>query len=165
MVVVLVTGMSGTGKSTALAGLARLGHDTIDTDGPHWLALVDGEPLWRADRIDRALDQPRAGPLFLLGTVANQGRWAARFDAVVLLTAPAEVLLDRLQGRPAGEFGATAADRAKVLQDLEEVEPRLRATATHVIDTRASAAAVVADLVAIGADPGSRRTGRGFRSD
>lgn len=161
MVVVLVTGMSGTGKSTALAGLARLGHDTIDTDGPGWIELVDGEPLWHPDRIDRALDQRRAGPLFLLGTVANQGRWAHRFDAVVLLTAPAEELLERLRGRAEGEFGASAADRAKVLRDLAEVEPLLRAMATHVIDTRADEAAVVAELVAIAADPagGGPRSG------
>lgn len=164
MVVVLVTGMSGSGKSTALAGLARLGHDTIDTDEPGWIGLVDGEPLWRPDRIDRALDERRPGPLFLLGTVANQGRWAHRFDAVVLLTAPVEVLLDRLRGRAEGEYGASAADRAKVLRDLAEVEPRLRAMATHVIDTSAPAAAVVAELVAIAAAPGARRAGREDRS-
>jgi dephospho-CoA kinase len=32
MTTILVTGMSGTGKSTALAALARRGHRVVDTD-------------------------------------------------------------------------------------------------------------------------------------
>ena len=34
--VVLVTGMSGTGKSTALVELARRGHRVVDTDYGGW---------------------------------------------------------------------------------------------------------------------------------
>ena len=33
---ILVTGMSGTGKSSALAELARRGFRTVDTDEPGW---------------------------------------------------------------------------------------------------------------------------------
>jgi dephospho-CoA kinase len=33
---VLVTGMSGTGKSSALAELRRRGFETVDTDEPEW---------------------------------------------------------------------------------------------------------------------------------
>jgi len=33
------------------------------------------------------------------GTVSNQGRFYDRFDAVVLLHAPANVLLDRISSR------------------------------------------------------------------
>jgi dephospho-CoA kinase len=33
---VLVTGMSGTGKSTALEALRRRGHRTVDTDTGQW---------------------------------------------------------------------------------------------------------------------------------
>ncbi|WP_375389558.1 AAA family ATPase [uncultured Amnibacterium sp.] len=149
MAVVLITGMSGAGKSTALAGLAGAGFETVDTDGPGWIERVDGEPLWRPERIDEALDRPRTGPLILLGTVANQGSWAHRFDAVVLLTAPVEVLVRRLHDRLPGEFGAAEGDRAQVAEDTAEVEPRLRAMATHVVDTSGDPADVVAALVAI----------------
>ena len=41
MTVVLVTGMSGTGKSAALAELARRGHRVVDTDYDGWTV---GEP-------------------------------------------------------------------------------------------------------------------------
>jgi predicted ATPase len=55
--VVLLTGMSGTGKSTVLAELARRGHRTVDTDEEEWseqVPLPDGggfEQLWREERI------------------------------------------------------------------------------------------------------------------
>jgi hypothetical protein len=53
--VVLVTGMSGSGKSTVLAELARRGHRVVDTDDPGWLVKIDTadgpEPAWNLDGI------------------------------------------------------------------------------------------------------------------
>jgi RNase adaptor protein for sRNA GlmZ degradation len=133
--VVLITGMSGAGKSTALVGLVDRGFTAVDTDVPGWIEVVDGERLWREDRILELLDEPRSGPLFLSGTVANQGRFRDRFDAIVLLTAPLDVLLERLGTRVTNDFGKTEAERAAVVRDHREVEPILRSVATHVIDT------------------------------
>ena len=45
MAIVLVTGMSGTGKSAALAELARRGHRVVETDHDDWceeVANADG---------------------------------------------------------------------------------------------------------------------------
>ena len=86
---ILVTGISGVGKSTALTELARRGFTTVDTDSGPWIHVVDGEPLWRQPMIDALLDRPRDTPLFVQGSVANQGRFYSRSDAVVLLSAPA----------------------------------------------------------------------------
>ena len=72
---VLVTGMSGVGKSTALTELKRRGFTAVDTDDGPWIDVVDGEPLWRTPLIDELLSRPRATPLFVQGTVANQGRF------------------------------------------------------------------------------------------
>lgn len=44
---ILVTGMSGVGKSTALAALAQRGCATVDTDDGRWIEVIDSEPLWR----------------------------------------------------------------------------------------------------------------------
>jgi predicted ATPase len=38
---VLVTGMSGTGKSSALAELGRRGYRVVNTDDPGWTEGVD----------------------------------------------------------------------------------------------------------------------------
>ncbi len=54
------------------------------------------EQLWREDRIDALLDQHDDGVLFIAGCVSNQGNFYPRFDAVVLLSAPADVILERV---------------------------------------------------------------------
>lgn len=151
MTAVLVTGMSGVGKSTALAELARRGFDTVDTDDGDWIHVVDGEPLWRESRIDELLRRPRARSLFVQGTVANQGLFYARFDAVVLLSAPAAVLFDRLRTRTGNDFGKSAVERRRIAGDIAETEPLLRTAATHEIDTTQPLRQVVDALVAIAA--------------
>ena len=141
MIRVLITGMSGTGKSTAAAGLARRGHRVIDTDYAGWSAeavSADGsriEQLWREDRMAALLAEDGAGSLFVSGCVSNQGRFYDRFDAVVLLSLPAGMLLDRLATRVTNTFGKDPAERERILHDLRTVEPLLRATATSEIRT------------------------------
>lgn len=148
---ILVTGMSTTGKSTLLRALAARGCDVVDTDEPGadgpWIEVVDGEPLWRLDRIRAVLDRPR--PLVVQGTVANQGRLYDRFDAIVLLSAPADVIVERLRSRTTNDVGKSDAERAQVLRDLAEVEPLLRAGATHEVDATQPLADVVAAVLAI----------------
>ena len=98
---VLVTGMSGAGKSTVLAELARRGHRVVDTDHGGWIEEFpdpDGPGVdrrWRQEVIDAVLAEPVARTLFVSGTVSNQGRFYPGFHAIVLLTAPLEVLLAR----------------------------------------------------------------------
>jgi dephospho-CoA kinase len=129
--------MSGTGKSTVLAELERRGHRIVDTDVGGWVDESGPERLWREERIAALLDGHADGALFVAGTVANQRRFYPRFDAVVLLKAPADVLLERIATRTNNPFGKSEAERAAILRDLAEVEPLLRAGATAEIDTRA----------------------------
>ncbi|WP_369138261.1 AAA family ATPase [Modestobacter versicolor] len=152
MAVVLVTGMSGVGKSTVLGELARRGHAVVDTDGGGWIELVP-EPLWREDRVTALLDGHTAGHLFLAGTVANQGRLYPRFDAVVLLSAPVEVLLERVAARTTNDFGKAADERRRIVADTEQVEPLLRARATVEVDTRRPLADVVDVVLRAATDP------------
>ena len=84
------------------------------------------------------------------GTVSNQGRFYPQFDAVVLLSAPADVLVQRLQTRTTNIYGKASEDRDLILRHLAEVEPLLRATSTHEIDATQPIEAVVAELMAIG---------------
>jgi shikimate kinase len=162
--IVFVTGMSGVGKSTVLVELARRGHRVVDTDYGDWIEDVpysDGlgsEPLWREDRIHALLRQHDGGVLFLSGCVANQGTFYPRFDAVVLLSAPVEVILERVAARETNDFGKTDAERDQIVHDLVAFEPLLRAGATAEIDTRAPLDEVVDALERIAGHPtaGSR---------
>lgn len=152
--VVLVTGMSGTGKSTALASLARRGHASVDTDDPGWIidSTTDGstEPLWDLDRIGDLLERHQTGWLFIAGCVANQGAVYDRLDAVVLLSAPIDVLLARVSNRD-NPFGSSAGDRSKIAADKDAFEPVLRAGASHEIDAAMPIAGVVVELERIAA--------------
>ena len=156
---VLVTGMSGTGKSSALTGLAHRGHRVLDTDDPGWivesLAPSGTEPLWDLERIGALLDRHRAGWLFIAGCVANQRVVYDRFDAVVLLSAPVDVILERVQDR-ANPFGSAPAERAKIASDLAACEPLLRAGADHELVTTVPVTEVVTALEQIAARSGRR---------
>jgi dephospho-CoA kinase len=144
--------MSGTGKSTALAELRRRGFEVVDTDKGGWTEWSDEEDgyLWREDRIAELLARDRSVPLYVSGTVSNQGRFCPQFDAVVLLSAPADVLLERIETRTTNEYGKTPEERNLVLSHLAEVEPLVRATCTHEIDAAQPIDDVVAELIAIG---------------
>jgi dephospho-CoA kinase len=154
---ILVTGMSGTGKSTALAKLAERGFQVVDTDDPGWTEWndEDGGYVWREERIADLLARDGEVTLYVSGTVSNQGRFYPEFDAVVLLSAPAEVLLSRLDSRTTNPYGKSAEERDLILSQLAEVEPLLRATCTHEIDPAQPIEEVVADLAAIGEQPTS----------
>jgi len=140
---ILVTGMSGTGKSSALAELARQGFRTVDTDEPGWTVEdANGGRWWDEERIAELL--AAEGPtLYVSGTVSNQGRFYDRFDAVVLLSAPSDVLLDRISARTTNDYGKSAEERDLILTHLREVEPQLRATCTHEVDATLPLAEVV----------------------
>lgn len=113
--------MSGSGKSTALAELERRGHRIIDTDDPGWIVdaqTADGtEPVWDLFQIKALIDGHHEGWLFIAGCVANQGTGYDSIDAVVLLSAPVDVILARFADR-ANPFGSTAEDRTKIASDL-----------------------------------------------
>lgn len=137
---VLVTGMSGTGKSTALRALAARGHRTVDTDTDrwsHWVTLPDGSSdwVWREQALTDLLTGHDEGSLFVSGCKSNQGRFYPLFDHVVLLHAPADVLLARVAARTDNPYGKHPDERDAILANLADVEPRLRATATLQIDT------------------------------
>ena len=155
MTAILVTGMSGSGKSTALAELRRRGYETVDTDDAGWSdwSDADGGYVWNEHRIEELLDRERNSTLYVSGTVSNQGRFYRRFDAVVLLSAPADLLLERLESRTTNDYGKAAAERELILVHLAEVEPLLRATCTHEIDATEPVEGVVAELVRIGLCP------------
>ena len=86
---VLVTGMSGTGKSAVIRELAARGHAAVDLDDAAWSAWVDadGDPtgalpgkdwLWREDRVGDLLAADGAGMLFVSGCASNMGPFLGR---------------------------------------------------------------------------------------
>ena len=136
---VLITGMSGVGKSTVLNELAARGCKTVDTDYGHWqeCVSVNGAPewVWHEERIRQLLATEDAEVLFVSGTVSNQGKFYPQFDHVVLLSAPTPVLLGRLATRTNNPYGKAPDELVRILGHIETVEPLLRRRATLEVDT------------------------------
>jgi len=151
MAKVLVTGMSGTGKSACLEILTSRGYHSVDTDTDEWSTWntqSDGSPdwIWKEEAISALLDKFENGQLFVGGCKTNQGKFYSRFDHVVLLSAPAAVILERVTNRSSNPYGKSDSERREILRYLSEIEPRLRATATIEIDATAPLVDVVDQL-------------------
>ena len=137
---ILITGMSGTGKSTLLGALAARGYRVADLDDDRWsveVATADGaglEQVWREDTVADLLAGSDA-PHVVAGCASNQGTFYDRFGAVVLLSAPVGLLRERLRTRDTNGFGKAAYELERILHDVAEVEPVLRATSTSEIVT------------------------------
>lgn len=148
---VLVTGMSGTGKSAAVQMLGQRGHRVVDTDTDQWscwVTLPDGSAdwIWREDAMASLLASHEHGHLFVAGCKTNQGKFYPQFDHIALLSAPADTLLARITARTSNPYGKRPEERALILRYLAEVEPRLRATATIEIDASAPLSQIVQQL-------------------
>ena len=113
---VLLTGMSGTGKSSVVAALAARGYKAVDTDDGWCEPLPDGRQRWREKAIGELLAIEDTGVLFVAGCEENQVRFHPRFDVIILLSAPAEILA----------LAAGIPDRQPVRQDAPRTPAHLR---------------------------------------
>jgi shikimate kinase len=105
--------------------------------------------MWREDRVQALLSTEDADLLFVSGCAANMGKFLPQFDHVVLLSAPVEVIAERLTTRTTNAYGKRPAEVARTLELMETVEPRLRRAAGHEIDTSALLDEVVTILLRI----------------
>jgi shikimate kinase len=156
---VLLTGMSGVGKSTVIQHLAARGYVAVDTDADGLSEVVSvliDEPtgldpgfdwVWREDRIHDLLSTADADVLFLGGCSPNQGKFYPLFDHIILLTAPAPVVVERLATRTTNPYGKRPEEVARVLGLVQTIEPLLRRGAGHEVDTSAPIDQVVTQVL------------------
>ena len=127
--------MSGTGKSSVIGALAARGYKAVDTDDGWCETLPDGRQRWREEAVEQLLAIEDADVLFVAGCEENQVRFHPRFDVIILLSAPAEILAERLASRTSNSYGKAPGELRRVFDDLQVVEPLLRNAADYEIST------------------------------
>jgi GTPase SAR1 family protein len=145
---VLLTGMSGTGKSTLVEELRRRGYAAYDADDDGFSEpRADGRWGWRAEAVASLLAQIPDGDLvFFAGCSEEQIEMP--FDYRVVLTVPEDEIVMRLGTRASNAYGRKPAERRQVLEDLANVEPLLRRSADLVLRTTAPVPEVADRLLA-----------------
>lgn len=131
-----------------IAELAARGYRAVDADQDgysHLVTVTDDEPtgldpgmdwVWREERMERLLAEDEGGTLFVGGCAPNQGRFHARFDHIILLSAPAGVIARRLATRTNNPYGSRPEDIERSLEMKATIEPLLRTAADVETDTR-----------------------------
>lgn len=109
-----------------------------------------GRPqLWREEAIAALLAIEDADILFVAGCEENQVRLHPQFDHIILLSAPVEILMQRLAARTTNSFGKSPEELRRVLEDITAIEPRLRRIADYEIVTTAPLHEVVTTILQI----------------
>lgn len=138
------------------------GRRAVDLDQPAWsgwMETPDAAPdetvepgrdwVWKARAVHELLTGEEGDELFVSGCAPNMAQFLPRFDQVVLLTAPVDVIAQRLAARPPGTYGSRPHEAARVLRHVETIEPLLRRIAHHELDTNRRIADSVAALLAL----------------
>ena len=143
---VLITGMSGTGKSSLVLELRKRGCVAYDADDDGFSEpRQDGRWGWRAEQVAELLSRSSDQLLFFAGCSEEQAELP--FDYRVLLTAPEPVVIQRLRTRTNNPYGTGEQQLSQVLTDFAEIEPLIRRSADLVLTTTEPPATVADTLL------------------
>jgi adenylate kinase family enzyme len=140
---ILITAVSGTGKSTVCKALHAMGYDSIDIESVDGLyELVNektGEVIpgnleqisegvdWNCNklRLEKLVTSQTSELTFYCGGMSNTFEVWDTFTLVIMLTISDDATIKRLSTRQSGEFGSTRANRDWVLSWKHSFEKRL----------------------------------------
>ncbi len=157
MPLVLVAGISGSGKSVVCIELQARGYEAHDTDlegNAVWVhretgeaAAVDPGPNvsapewleqheWRVVRhkVEAMAENAGNRTVFLCGMTANQDEVSHLFSRIVYLSIDARTLRDRVASRTTNDFGKAPHELAAILAWHDVVEDGYRRLGAAIID-------------------------------
>lgn len=162
----LITGVAGTGKSTASRELRRRGYAAYDTEEgfSYHIHKVTGEravypanptPEWY-EQHERVFDEKilenlfkkhTDEPLFIASITANQAKYYPQFDKLFLLTAPDEIIIHRLGTRTNNYFGRNPLELQRVIGRHQQFDDELKACGAIEIDATQPIGKMVDEII------------------
>lgn len=142
----LVEGVSCAGKTTVAAELERRGHHVVHGDR---VLAYQGDPatgaptpgfhhehhVWDVALVREIVADPSEPVTFFCGGSRNHTAFIDLFDEVFVLEVDRDTVIERLDRRPAGEFGADPKERELVLR-LHRTGEDIPASGTAIDATR-----------------------------
>jgi adenylate kinase family enzyme len=166
---ILVTGISGAGKSTARKELIHRGYEVhgIDEDGiARWVNKLTGAVTGRVDASARSpgftqgndwmvdpecvrqlAQSAQDRPVFLCGAVANEIEVWNLFNTVVLLSIDEATMRDRVAQRTTNDFGKNPHELELMLKWRRTIDDDYRRYGAVIIDAMRPVAEVVDEIV------------------
>ena len=148
---ILLTGMSGVGKSTLLSCMQSDQVFCLDLDNSEWMQQnpLTGERMIRTDALLHYLASRPEPVILLAGCESNQRELYPDLDAVVLMTAPLDVMKERVRNRSENPYGKSEEEWEQIVRNKEEVEPLIARNCTHILDTDCSLAEAIEKMTLI----------------
>ncbi len=147
---ILITGISGVGKSTVINTLKNMGYRAIDLDSPAWSVwsadIITSEEygspvhenedwIWNELKVEQLLSRNKSQSLIVSGTAENMGKFRNYFDLVILLSASKAVIKDRLKTRTTNIYGKKEEELNRILLQKDTIEPLLRQFSDNELNT------------------------------
>jgi thymidylate kinase len=152
----LITGVSGSGKTTIAAALSKLGSTAIDMSSIKGLSSwIDSSGVsckrpphtttewfevhrwvWNLEALEKLLKEGEtSGPLFLCGNANNMADAYHLFDRIYYLKIEEPIILQRLQSSSRlSDFGRSDAERRQVIEWIETLDTRMAHASAITID-------------------------------
>jgi len=162
----LITGVAGTGKSSAAKELRRRGFAAYDTEEgfSYYVDKTSGErcaypkepsPQWykHHERVfdEKVLlnlfDKHKDETLFISTITANQSKFYRDFDKIFLLSAPDGIITHRLGTRTNNYFGRHPVDLQRVIGRHQQFDDELKAVGAITVDASKSIGQMVDDIL------------------
>jgi dephospho-CoA kinase len=175
MPLILVSGISGSGKSAVCVELQKRGYEAHDTDldgNAVWVDRETGETTpghsarsasspewfekheWRVvpEKVEALAEHASTRTVFLCGMTANEREVWHLFARVVYLSTDAQTIRDRVASRTTNDFGKTQHEMAAILDWHEVVEEQQRQSGAVIIDATRPLSQVVGDVISAATD-------------
>jgi RNase adaptor protein for sRNA GlmZ degradation len=149
----LITGVSGSGKSSVAEALEVRGYAAIDADistYSHWVDRQTGQSyssrpveiewvgrfdwLWKEKEMETVLRHGENHNQFICGTSVNQSLFYPFFNTIFLLSVVDETIVHRLQTRTNNHFGKREGDIERALDWKQGFESDIKRQGAIVID-------------------------------